>query len=176
MVCEQCQQREAEVVATQFNNGQQVMLHLCHQCAAKIQPFHVEPQESTPLHQLLSTWFGTPTWYKEEQKKERHKQKECQHCHTTFEHFLKEGKFGCAHCYETFREELPPLLKRLHGGTEHVGKMPGAASEKAALKKRIELIRQTMKTAVDEERFEDAAQLRDEARMLEAQLLGGDEL
>ena len=43
-----------------------------------------------------------------------------------------------------------------------------------SLKKRIELIRQTMKTAVEEERFEDAAKLRDEARALEAQLLGGD--
>lgn len=173
MICENCQQREAAIVVTQVNNGHQLKKHLCHECASKIHPFHVEPQHDT-LHDMLSTWFGTPTWYNE--AKQPKKQPVCSTCSTTFEQFLKDGKFGCPQCYDAFRENLPQLLKRLHGGTEHTGKMPGAVSERAALKKRIELLRQTMRTAVEEERFEDAAKLRDEARLLEAQLAGGDEV
>ncbi|OCS91877.1 UvrB/UvrC motif-containing protein [Caryophanon latum] len=171
MICENCQQREAAIVVTQVNNGHQLKKHLCHECAANIHPFHVEQQHDT-LHDMLSTWFGTPTWQKEKQPTK--KQTVCASCHTTFEQFLQDGKFGCSDCYDAFRDHLPQLLKRLHGGTEHIGKMPNAVSEKAALKKRIELLRQTMRTAVEEERFEDAAKLRDEARALEAQLAGGE--
>lgn len=172
MYCEHCQQREAAIVMTATNNGQKTKQHLCHECATNLQTFHVELQDATPLQQLLTTWFGTPAWQQQEQKEQR--TTACAHCQLTFQQFLKDGKFGCPSCYDAFHDELPPLLKRLQSGIEHVGKVPHVVNEKMSLKKRIELIRQTMKTAVEEERFEDAAKLRDEARALEAQLLGGD--
>ena len=37
-------------------------------------------------------------------------------CSMTFPQFIKIGRFGCAHCYETFKEQLNPILKRLHSG------------------------------------------------------------
>ncbi len=54
--------------------------------------------------------------------------------------------------------------------------MPGARSNVFVIKKQIEDIRKRMKVAVDEEQFEEAAKLRDEAKNLEQQLQfeGGD--
>ena len=54
--------------------------------------------------------------------------------------------------------------------------MPGSRSNIFVLKKQIEEIRKRMKVAVDKEQFEEAAQLRDEAREIEKQLQleGGD--
>ena len=53
-----------------------------------------------------------------------------------FPTFLNEGKFGCASCYNSFRDQLPSVFKRLHNGnTTHVGKAPGAFGEKLELKK-----------------------------------------
>ncbi|CAM5318579.1 hypothetical protein LSPH24S_04783 [Lysinibacillus sphaericus] len=59
---------------------------------------------------------------------------------------------------------------------QHIGKMPGARSNVFVIKKQIEDIRKRMKAAVDEEQFEEAAKLRDEAKNLEQQLQfeGGD--
>ena len=44
------------------------------------------------------------------------------------------------------------------------------------MKRQIEALRQDMKLAVDEERFEDAANIRDQVRALEKKLqIGGEE-
>lgn len=89
---------------------------------------------------------------------------------------MKEGKFGCPSCYDTFSEHLPKLFNRIQAGPQHIGKMPGAHSNVYVIKKQIEEIRKRMKFAVDEEQFEEAAKLRDEVKELEKQLQfeGGD--
>jgi protein arginine kinase activator len=67
------------------------------------------------------------------------------------------------------------VLKRLHNGaTEHIGKVPGSINESYQVKRQIEALRQDMKVAIEEERFEDAASLRDQVRALEQKLSGGE--
>ncbi len=41
--------------------------------------------------------------------------------------FKKTGRLGCSECYVTFAEALGSLLKAMHKGTEHVGKLPERA-------------------------------------------------
>ena len=95
-------------------------------------------------------------------------QLECPKCALTFEKFLDIGKFGCASCYDTFRGQLPNVLGKLHSGhSTHVGKMPVSFNELYAVKRKIEEVRTKMQEAVEEERFEEAAALRDEANMLQ---------
>lgn len=173
MICENCKQRPATVTVTQIRNGQQVTNHYCDVCS---QQMHQHDQNEVPLQQLFSDWFGIPTWSANAPKSQQQEETTaCSNCGMTYAQFLQEGKFNCPTCYDAFRPQLPQVMKRLHNGaTKHVGKMPGSVNATYQLKQRIEGIRADMRKAVEEERFEDAATLRDEARKLEEQLQGGD--
>ena len=46
----------------------------------------------------------------------------CPKCGTTAEDIYKIGKFGCLECYKVF--DINSLLMKLHGATQHVGKVP----------------------------------------------------
>ena len=179
MICEHCKHRNATVTVTQVQNGQKVEHHYCDVCASQFHPFHAEfKQEPVSIQQLLSNWFGSPTWQQKVDEKQ-HTQPQtqtCSQCGFTYKQFLKEGKFGCPNCYDTFEDHLPKLFNRIQAGAQHIGKMPGARSNIFVLKKQIEEIRKRMKVAVENEQFEEAAQLRDEAREIEKQLEleGGD--
>ena len=175
MICENCKQRPAKVTVTQVHNGEHFERHYCEVCASGLNPFYVEyKQDPLSLHQLLSNWFNHA------EQPIHHRQQRpaiaCEECGWSIQRFLDEGKFGCANCYNSFRDQLPTVLKRLHNGNAtHVGKAPGAIGERIALKKRIDSIRNQMKEAIETEQFEQAARLRDEARALESQLAGGEE-
>lgn len=40
-------------------------------------------------------------------------------CGTGLVSIRRSGRVGCAECYDTFAELLAPLLRRVHGRTEH---------------------------------------------------------
>lgn len=174
MICENCKQRPASVTITQNRNGHQITKHFCDVCSQQVK---VDSNEQLSMQQLFADWFGIPTW-STNAPKNHHTEPEmitCEGCGMSYNQFLQEGKFNCPTCYETFREQLPQIMKRLHNGaTKHIGKVPGAVNEMYQLKQQIEQVRNDMKKAVEEEQFEKAAILRDEAKALERQLLGGD--
>jgi protein arginine kinase activator len=174
MICENCNQRPSKVTVTQVQNGEQVQRHFCEVCAQKLHPFHTDfQQDPLSLHQLLSNWFGVQE-NAQVQQRPLPKPQACHSCGWTFRQFLNQGKFGCATCYESFHEQLPSVFKRLHNGNvKHVGKAPGAFGQTLQIKKQIETIRIQMKSAIEDENFEEAARLRDEARSLEEQLQNG---
>ena len=175
MICENCNQRPAKVTVTQVQNGEQVQRHFCDVCAQNLHPFQMDfQQDPLSLHQLLSTWFGVHENAAQVQKRTEPKIQSCKSCGWTFRQFLNQGKFGCAICYESFNEQLPDVLKKLHNGNvKHIGKAPGAYGQILQIKKQIEAIRIQMKSVIDAENFEEAARLRDEVRELEEQLQAG---
>jgi len=63
------------------------------------------------------------------------------------------------------------MLRAMHKGTRHIGKTPGPlvapAITQAQLKKRLGDLKQAIERAVAEERYEDAARLRDEMKDME---------
>ena len=52
----------------------------------------------------------------------------CPRCGFTQADFKKSGRLGCPECYKTFAEGLEGLLKTMHKGTRHVGKVPEVAA------------------------------------------------
>ena len=89
----------------------------------------------------------------------------------TFSQFRKIGKLGCPHCYDTFKEQLLPFIKRLHGGNiEHKGKIPERIGGHFLIKKEIEQLRLELKELINNEEFEKAAVIRDEIKSKEKQL------
>ncbi len=86
----------------------------------------------------------------------------------TYQQFIKIGRFGCAHCYETFREQLAPILKRLHtGNIEHGGKLPKRIGGSLHIKKQVQKLKAELQSLITDEEFEQAAKIRDQIRSLE---------
>jgi protein arginine kinase activator len=75
---------------------------------------------------------------------------------------------GCPHCYSVYEPQLRGLLRRIHGATQHVGKvyLPPDTAE-ADRTARLAGLRRKLQRAVEAEDFERAAELRDQIRALE---------
>ena len=59
------------------------------------------------------------------------------------------------------------LLKAMHKGTEHVGKLPQRAHREIELDDRMRALAEDLEKAVAEENYESAAALRDQIKQLE---------
>ncbi|MEP6777651.1 MAG: UvrB/UvrC motif-containing protein, partial [Chthoniobacterales bacterium] len=91
----------------------------------------------------------------------------CPICGFTQADFKKTGRLGCSACYVTFSEALGNLLKAMHKGTEHVGKLPERAHREMELSDRMRTLTENLQKAVAEENYESAASLRDQIKQLE---------
>ena len=94
----------------------------------------------------------------------------CPVCGYTQADFKKTGRLGCSTCYTTFSEGLNTLLKAMHKGTEHVGKLPQRAHRTLELNDRMRTLTESLEKAVSEENYETAASLRDQIKRLEEEL------
>ena len=92
----------------------------------------------------------------------------CPSCGLTPGDFKEQGRLGCAKCYETFEGKLSSVIKKLHRGESHVGKVPAgkrrevSAEEIAALKRRLD-------EYVSREDYEMAAVVRDQISALDSE-------
>jgi protein arginine kinase activator len=163
MLCEHCGQNEAVIHLTQIVNNQMGTFHLCETCAAEK---GLEPEPGIagfPLTDFLAQMGQEP-----EAKQPKATSTACEYCGLTLRDFKKTGRLGCSHCYVTFEQHLRSLFRRLHGGTQHVGKvyLPPDPSE-AERHQQLSRLRRKLDAAVDREDFERAAQIRDQIRQLE---------
>lgn len=170
MKCDLCE-KEATVHLTEIINDKVTKLHLCEECARE--KSH-EMEEHFGLADLLS---GLADLAPVVEKKEKTKKAptvtiKCSTCGFTFENFRKMGRLGCPKCYDTFSEQLSPLLKKIHGSENHAGKAPSKAEvvrDKVAL---LHELKEKLEKAVKLEEFEEAARLRDQIRALEKKKKG----
>ena len=94
----------------------------------------------------------------------------CAGCGFTQADFKKAGRLGCAQCYTTFSEGLESLLKSMHKGIKHLGKVPAALRQGRDLSERLKHLQKKLDRAVTSEDFEQAASLRDEIKSTKEQL------
>jgi len=90
----------------------------------------------------------------------------CPHCGFSQADFKKSGRLGCPDCYKTFAEGLQGLLKTMHKGTRHVGKVPAALRQARDTSDRLKTLQKKLAKAIEEEDFEQAAVLRDELKRM----------
>ncbi|MGH7507191.1 MAG: UvrB/UvrC motif-containing protein [Longimicrobiales bacterium] len=162
MVCDHCKQNEAIIHLTQIVDNQMTTFHLCEGCAAEK---GLEPGVnvgSVPLTDFLAQ-VGRGA--------EAASNGPCPYCGLKLDEFKKTGRLGCSQCYVTFESNLRGLLRRLHGGTQHVGKvyLPPDPT-RAEQQERLAGLRRKLDRAVELEDFERAAQIRDMIRTLEGAL------
>ena len=94
----------------------------------------------------------------------------CPNCGFTQADFKKAGRLGCSECYVTFSEGLDGLLKTMHKGTKHMGKVPHAMQQSRELSDRLKSLQKKLDKAVTEEDFEQAASMRDEIKATKEKL------
>lgn len=176
MICQECNQRPAALHFTKIINGEKTEVHLCEKCAQeKGNMFMLNGGSSFAFNNLLAGLLNIDPSYQKQEKSPFHQEEilQCSHCSMTFPQFLKIGRFGCAHCYETFKDQLKPVLKRLHSGNwSHSGKIPKRIGGGIHLRKQIDELKNELRDLITHEEFEKAAEVRDEIRTLEKQLTG----
>ncbi len=96
----------------------------------------------------------------------------CPHCGFTQADFKKAGRLGCSECYVSFAEGLEGLLKSMHKGIKHVGKIPQVLQQSKDLSEKLKSLQKKLDKAVAEEDFEMAANVRDEIKVTKEKLTG----
>ena len=93
--------------------------------------------------------------------------KVCSECGFTLEDLRKVRRFGCGNCYQVFTDELTAMLRGMHKGQSHVGKVPEGLMESHYRIQKLEELRGKLEEAISSENYEMAAELRDEIRKLD---------
>lgn len=167
MLCQNCKKREATVHLTEIVNNTKNEIHLCEECA-QAKGVAIKAQiEGLDIPEFFGQLAESGS--KQLAKKEVAGQgARCSNCGLSFEDFRQGGKFGCPQCFASFRDSLLGLLDRIHGSTQHRGKLPRRASRRISHQKEIMELKEELKNAVSQEAYERAAELRDKLRKLEA--------
>jgi protein arginine kinase activator len=160
MLCDVCKCNDATVFLTQIIEGKMQKVNLCDACSKEK---GVQDPTGFALADLL-LGIGAA----EEIEKGSASQR-CPVCGFTQADFKKTGRLGCSTCYATFTEALTALLKAMHKGTSHVGKVPERAHRAVELSDRMRNLNESLQKAVAEENYESAASLRDQIKQIEGE-------
>jgi protein arginine kinase activator len=171
MLCQECGSKPATLHFTKIVNGEKTEFHICESCAR-------EKGENIPgagggfsIHSLLSGLIDFDTASKIQSGTSQAAQSlRCEECGMTYTQFSKTGRFGCSSCYKYFDNRLDPLFKRVHGSTEHVGKIPKRGGGKIQVKRKLDELKHELQQCIVQEEFEEAARLRDQIRELEKEI------
>ncbi len=157
MKCQICEDKDATVHLTDLILGEEV--HLCDKCA--------EEQGAVMPTLSVSSVLSSLIEQQEEEMDEDLDGVVCPTCGMTHTQIRKQGKVGCARCYEIFARSIMPFVERIQGSSEHRGKAPQrlARTDTEARRKLLQT-KQRLKIAVMEEDYELAATLRDEIKTL----------
>jgi len=191
MLCEKCNKHEANVKYTEIINGEKKEMMLCEECSHKLGLDNVS--FNMPID--FSSFFGgllEDEMYNEQEFMplfKKVKELKCDNCNMTYDEFVNKGKFGCPECYEVFSSKIDSILNRLHGSNKYLGRKAlkstvdksevtnnSEVNEENEIKNekredlkesKLDKLQSNLKKAIAEERYEDAAKLRDEIKEIE---------
>jgi protein arginine kinase activator len=159
--CQVCGQSPATVHLTDIVQGQKKETHLCQECAEKQQ---LVQQQELNLPAILQTLIGQHVGPQTDELARL----ACPTCGIRYMEFRARGRLGCPHDYAVFRSGLEPLLQRIHRSARHKGKTPRHGAMPPERHAEVLELRRQLSAAVDAEKYEEAARLRDLLREKEA--------
>ena len=176
MLCQNCGKNEENFRYTQIINGVKKELILCTDCARKLGVDNID----IPINfsSFLGDFFNDyaensliPSLSSSNAK--------CKTCGMTYNDFINTGMFGCSDCYDVFSNPIDSLLKNLHGTSKHIGrgiksanleknqKVKPKKQEKDKKQDELENLKRELEKAIKEEKYEDAAKIRDKIKEIE---------
>ncbi|MBO4339520.1 MAG: UvrB/UvrC motif-containing protein [Clostridiales bacterium] len=168
MICQSCGKAEATTHFKRIINGEVTEGHLCSDCAKALGVNDMFSGFDFGFSDLLSEFFADSPVAALSANSVK-----CENCGSSFSDIVKSGRIGCADCYETFFDKLMPSIQRLHGNTKHEGKVPlNEVTNEPEEADEIATLREKMNKAIENEDFEEAAELRDKIKELEGKKNG----
>lgn len=159
MQCQFCKKAPAKVHYTQIVANEVKKIDLCEACAKE------KGVNDPTVFSIADLLLGLGASQKmEEATAAAGTEMTCPSCGFTQADFKKTGRLGCAKCYEIFAEGLEQLLKGMHRGTQHKGKIPPALRKSLDQNFQLSQLESDLKAAISKEDFERAASLRDEIK------------
>ena len=174
MICERCEENEATIHITELVKDVKSEVHLCERCA-KISGLNPELSNfSLSLPEMLSFLdIGDVDDVIEIDN--------CETCGLTYIQYRKIGKLGCPDCYKYMWSALEHVVFSYHHNVSHIGKSPSNyvsidTVDKMLLIPRKKVIenretaselKKKLEIAVYEERYEDAAKIRDKIKNID---------
>ena len=178
MLCENCGKREANVRYSENINGVKKEMHLCEECSRKLgiaqdMDFKIPALDFSNFFGSFLEDFNTPDFMP---LLNEVKQLKCDSCGSTFEDIIDTGRYGCPNCYDVFEDRMDPILKKLQGANRHVGRLGKISNNNLKFQDKeekkeektnpVDKLQEDLKKAIKEERYEDAAKIRDEIKKL----------
>lgn len=172
MLCQHCNQNEATTHIKKNINGKREEMNLCSDCARELgvmEEFRVPSVTDFFGESFLGNFLGAGV----AAMNSLAGVERCSTCGSSFNDIVKGGHIGCSDCYDKFADRLEPSIRKIHGKTKHIGKFisydESNEPEKAESKKEmdeLEQLKEQLQKAISEQRFEDAAVLRDKIKAL----------
>ncbi len=171
MLCDKCKTNQATVHIKQNINGKVREYDLCDKCAAASNIFNDANMSFDNLFEGFLNGMGHGGMLYGSSPYSNKGTDVCSGCGFTFDDFINGGKLGCPQCYDTFRDRLRGVLRNIQGGARHTGK---GSAEARRIKAEVapkelteeEKLKNELDTAIKNEEYEKAAQLRDQIRAL----------
>ena len=158
MLCQKCKKYPATVSYVEISNGKKFEIHLCGDCYAEL---YGEVNSKTG-NSLLAGLFEPRS----------RRVKSCPVCGTTSAEYEKTGLLGCTSCYDVFKEELMPYIRRIHGKVVHVGK-GGGNNDEHGLHRILSDLQEKLEKALREKRFKEADALNLRIDEIKKRIAGG---
>ena len=160
MKCEKCGKNVATTHIHTVINGKVTDMHICGYCAKN---HGIGRFGHLGLMNLLASVYDDTSI----NSKENNNTDRCNTCGASFGDIAGSGFIGCPDCYKFFVKQLNPTLKRIHGNSGHIGKIPSSAAPRLNTISKVEQLKRRLAEAIETENFELAATLRDRIREME---------
>lgn len=158
MKCQRCPKQATLHITEVLGEDQFEEVHLCEECAKK---YLYEPQQQKKAAAKAGESLS------EGEEPDRIGEKQCEACGMKFVEFRNHGRLGCPHDYDAFKDDLLPLLESVHGDTRHAGKSPRRLPRAKGTQLELAQLRRKLQELVNDEKYEEAAQIRDRIKELE---------
>lgn len=191
MLCSNCGKNEANVRYTRIINGEKTEYSVCEECAKKLGIDDIDFNMPINFSNFISDFFDEDTLLPSFSSQ---KVSKCPKCGLTYDEFVQSGRLGCGECYSAFGSKIDAVLRNLHGTSKHKGRAPKnilsssknkenshlnlahnppdstqtskPSTEEEKKKEKINKLNKDLQQAIKEERYEDAAKIRDQIKKL----------
>lgn len=150
MICSNCGKNNTSITYKQNINGKKITLNLCDNCAHEIGIFNSFDDIFSPM--ILDFEYVLPEEIK------------CKKCGYTLSKYRSTGLFGCDECYNTFKKEIDEILLKIQGKNRQIKEEKNIKKESI---NQVDKLKQELQELVKQEKFEEAAVIRDKIKDLE---------
>ena len=141
MMCEECGMNPAVFHFVTIKNEERTERNLCPACMAKYKK-QLPGIDIKNLAGILNNLIDGKKAPGKEKIDPETAAITCGQCGMTYGEFRKCGMLGCAQCYSAFHEPMTALLQRIHGNTQHAGRIPGGVHSGTSIRMNIDRLKQ----------------------------------